>query len=324
VLLPDTEFSQRAQAKTREVEIQNFWNKEEVYKKMQEQQHPNGSFSLHDGPPYANGSLHMGHALNKILKDTINKFKAVTGHKVKYIPGWDCHGLPIELKVLQTLSMEERKQLTPLKLRECAANFALETVQEQRRSFERYGVWGDFEEPYLTLLPKYEAAQLGIFEDMVKGGHIYRGRKPVYWSPSTRTALAEAELEYPEGHTSQSIYVAFRCTGELPEEFAKFDGLEVAIWTTTPWTIPANRAVAVNPDLEYVVARAEWDAEDARPPRHLVVAEGLREDLAELLGAKLTVESSFKGSLLEGLKYEHPVTGVVAPVVIGGDYITTE
>eukprot|EP00931_Biecheleriopsis_adriatica_P031265 TRINITY_DN18359_c0_g2_i1.p1 TRINITY_DN18359_c0_g2~~TRINITY_DN18359_c0_g2_i1.p1 ORF type:complete len:1056 (+),score=244.62 TRINITY_DN18359_c0_g2_i1:50-3217(+) len=324
VLLPTTDFSQRSNAKTREVEIQQFWQKEQVYEKLQAMPNSKGSFTLHDGPPYANGSLHMGHALNKILKDAINKFKAVQGHKVKYIPGWDCHGLPIELKVLQSLKSKERKDLTPLKLRQRAAQFARETVEEQRESFERYGVWGDFEEPYLTLLPKYEEAQLRIFEEMVRGGHIYRGRKPVYWSPSTRTALAEAELEYPEGHISQSLYAAFRCNGSLPSAFSSFEGLEVAVWTTTPWTIPANRAVAVNPALKYAVVRAEWPAEEARSPRHLVIASGLVEDLQELFGASLTVLSEFDGGQLEGLQYEHPITGITCPVVLGGSYITTE
>lgn len=326
VLLPQTEFSQRSNATKREPELQAFWQKEGIYEALQERPAANGTFSLHDGPPYANGALHMGHALNKILKDSINKFKMAQGYKVKFIPGWDCHGLPIELKVLQSLKSKERKDLTPLKLRQVAEKFAKDTVQEQRLAFERFGVWGDFDDPYLTLLPKYEAAQLGIFEDMVRGGQIYRGRKPVYWSPSTRTALAESELEYPEGHTSQSIYVGFRCTGEVPASVTEIvgdaSGLEVAVWTTTPWTIPANRAVAVNPELEYVVARAEMP--DGRT-RRLVVASGLVESLqATLEMASMSVESRFLGVKLEGLRYEHPLTGTVAPVVLGGDYITTE
>lgn len=321
VLLPSTKFSQRANAKKREPELQEFWDSEKIYERLQEMPNLNGSFTLHDGPPYANGSLHMGHALNKILKDIINKFKAATGHKIKYIPGWDCHGLPIELKVLQSLKSKDKKGLTPIKLREQAAKFAQETVKEQRTSFQRYGVWGDFDEPYLTLLPKYEAAQLRIFEEMVRGGHIYRGRKPVYWSPSTRTALAEAELEYPEDHVSPSIYVAFKCI-ELPEDFATFKDLELAVWTTTPWTIPANRAVAVNPDLKYSIVKAEWAESDRT--RHLVVASGLVERLEGLLGATLTVEKECEGGALEGIKYEHPVSGIETPLVIGGDYITTE
>lgn len=334
VLVPKTPFSQRANAKKREPELQDFWRKQQIYERMQEQPAPRGPFVLHDGPPYANGSLHMGHALNKILKDIINKFQAARGHQVKYIPGWDCHGLPIELKVVQSLKSSERKDLTPVKLRSIAGKFARETVEVQRQSFERFGVWGDFDEPYLTLLPQYEAAQLAVFEEMLRGGHIYRGFKPVFWSPSTRTALAEAELEYPDAHTSPSIYVGFKCT-EAPEAFqelAEVAGLEVAIWTTTPWTIPANRAVAVNPELKYVVAHVTWPDKDeesegsneAHAPRRLVVAEGLLEPLEDMFGASLSVEARFKGQALEGLQYEHPLTGAINPVVVGGNYITTD
>lgn len=325
VLLPATSFDQRANSKKREPELQKWWRSERIYEQLLDRPSTKGTFTLHDGPPYANGSLHMGHALNKILKDAINKAKAAQGYKVRFIPGWDCHGLPIELKVLQTLKGKDRLNLTPLKLREKASEFAKATVQEQRKSFERYGVWGDFDEPYMTLLPRYEAAQLGIFEEMVRGGHIYRGRKPVYWSPSTRTALAEAELEYPEGHVSQSIYVGFKCVGEVPAGLKavvpSIEDLEVAIWTTTPWTIPANRAVAVNPVLEYSVVRATM--EDGTQ-RRMVVADGLVARLQDLLGAQLAVETTFLGEHLEGLHYEHPLTGNTNPVVLGGDYITTE
>eukprot|EP00929_Paragymnodinium_shiwhaense_P118610 TRINITY_DN90523_c0_g1_i1.p1 TRINITY_DN90523_c0_g1~~TRINITY_DN90523_c0_g1_i1.p1 ORF type:complete len:1072 (-),score=311.55 TRINITY_DN90523_c0_g1_i1:209-3424(-) len=329
ILLPQTDFSQRGMAKTREPELQAFWRDEKIYEELLNRPAPNGAFTLHDGPPYANGNLHMGHALNKILKDSINKFKVSQGYKVKYIPGWDCHGLPIELKVLQSLKSKERRGLTPIELRKKAASFALETVESQRKAFERYGVWGEFENPYLTLKPEYEAAQLRVFEEMVRGGHIYRGRKPVYWSPSTRTALAEAELEYPAGHISQSIYVGFKCSGEAPAALAEalngatsVDDLEVAVWTTTPWTIPANRAVAVNPELDYAVAKATFA--DGKT-RRLVIAEGLAESLkATLKLESLEIETKFKGGVLEGLVYKHPLTGVEMKVLEGGSYITTE
>lgn len=165
-------------------------------------------------------------------------------YKVNYIPGWDCHGLPIELKVLQSMDQESRKELTPLKLRAKAAKFAKATVKTQMASFKRYGVWASWEKPYLTLDPAYEAAQIEVFGQMALKEYIYRGRKPVHWSPSSRTALAEAELEYPEGHISRSIYASFRVVElsssscALLEEF--FPDLRLAIWTTTPWTIPAN------------------------------------------------------------------------------------
>jgi len=178
VKLPYTSFSQRANAVAREPELQQFWKDERVYEELGAN-NPGDKFILHDGPPYANGDLHIGHALNKILKDVINKYQLLQGRKVKFVPGWDCHGLPIELKVLQSMSSTERQALTPVALRTKAASFAQETVAKQRESFKRWGVWGEWDEPYLTLQPEYEAAQLGVFGQMFLKGHIYRGRKPV-------------------------------------------------------------------------------------------------------------------------------------------------
>ena len=207
VLLPDTSFPQRAGAVKTEPKIQKFWTDTNIYEKLWEK--GGTAFTLHDGPPYANGDLHIGHALNKILKDFINRSRMLRGDKVRYVPGWDCHGLPIELKVLQQINDKNKKikkktgemppPLTPLQLRERAAQFAQETVESQRESFKRYGVWADWDAPYLTLQPQYEAAQLRVFAAMFKRGSIYRGLKPVWYSPSSRTALAEAELEYPDG-----------------------------------------------------------------------------------------------------------------------------
>lgn len=255
IILPETGFSQRANAVVREPEIQEFWKDYGLYNKLSESA-PKERFILHDGPPYANGDLHCGHALNKILKDFINRKQALNGKQVHYIPGWDCHGLPIELKVLQNMKSKERQELTPVTLREKAASFAKETVVQQSASFQRYGIYGDFEHPYLTLQPEFEAAQIRVFGEMFKKGFIFRGRKPVHWSPSSKTALAEAELEYPEGHISKSIYVAFEVTSPadaIKEFHSEADPIKVAIWTTTPWTMPANMAVAVNTDLSYSV-----------------------------------------------------------------------
>jgi len=192
--LPKTGFGMRANSLTREPELQKLWEENQVFKRVSDNNN-GGSFILHDGPPYANGDLHMGHALNKILKDIINRYKLLQNYKVQYVPGWDCHGLPIELKVLQSLDQEVRKELTPLKLRAKAAKFAKATVKTQMESFKRFGVWADWNNPYLTLDPEYEAAQIEVFGQMALKGYIYRGRKPVHWSPSSRTALAEAELE---------------------------------------------------------------------------------------------------------------------------------
>ena len=318
VNLPQTGFNMRANAVKREPELQQFWAENKIYEQLS-QNNPKEPFILHDGPPYANGSLHMGHALNKVLKDIINKYKLLQGHKTDYIPGWDCHGLPIELKVLQKMKSSERRELTPLKLRQRAKKFAIEAQQEQCESFKRYGIWGNWENPYLTLTPEYEAAQIAVFGEMALKGHIYRGLKPVHWSPSSRTALAEAELEYPEGHTSPSIYVAFPVSG-LPDGAKELEeylpNLSVAIWTTTPWTIPGNLAVAINGDLEYAVAEGAG--------KNLIIAKDLVESLAATLETELTIKTTFKGSVLEGITYTHPLYDRESKVVIGGDYITTE
>lgn len=321
--MPKTDFDMRANAVKREPEIQKFWAENQIYERLS-QNNPGDLFILHDGPPYANGSLHIGHALNKILKDIINRYQLLQGRKVRYVPGWDCHGLPIELKVLQDMKPEERKNLTPLELRHKARDFALKTVDQQRQSFKRYGVWGDWEHPYLTLKPEYEAAQIGVFGQMVLKGYIYRGLKPVHWSPSSKTALAEAELEYPEGHTSRSLYAAFpvtRLAESVKSALAEFlPHLGVAIWTTTPWTIPANLAVAVNPDLTYAVV----EVENLGSLQYLIVAADMVEGLSATLGAKLTVKKTVKGSELEHSTYRHPLFDRESPVVIGGDYITTD
>ena len=326
VNLPQTKFDMRANAVKREPEIQAFWAEQEIYQRLS-QNNPGELFILHDGPPYANGTLHIGHALNKILKDIINRYQILQGRKVRYVPGWDCHGLPIELKVLQNMKAGEREQLTPLTLRHKARDFALQTVEQQKISFQRYGVWGDWEHPYLTLKPEYEAAQIGVFGKMFLEGYIYRGHKPVHWSPSSKTALAEAELEYPEGHVSRSLFAAFKLltvSEPLRELLTPFlSELGVAIWTTTPWTIPGNLAVAVNPMLNYSVVEV---GESDKPVgfKYLIVAEDLAEQLSVTLGYSLTVRATFKGKDLENCTYKHPLFNRKSPIVIGGDYITTE
>ena len=393
VNLPKTKFDMRANAGKREPDIQKFWEENKIYDRLSEN-NPGELFILHDGPPYANGSLHIGHALNKILKDIINRYQLLRGRKVRYVPGWDCHGLPIELKVLQNMKAAERQNLTPLQLRQKAKEFALNAVNEQRDSFKRYGVWGDWEHPYLTLTPEYEAAQIGVFGQMVLKGYIYRGLKPVHWSPSSKTALAEAELEYPEGHTSRSIYAAFPVTS-LSEAskltLSEFiPSLGVAIWTTTPWTILGNLAVALNPELNYAVVEVEphpptpspqagrgseepsmqssqagrgseepsmqssqagrgseepsmqssqagRGSEELSSPslltergtegvrfKYLIVAADLVEHLSATLETPLSVKATVKGKDLEHSTYRHPLYDRESPIVIGGDYVTTE
>jgi len=331
VLLPKTTFEMRANAAKREPEIQQFWQAHQFYEKLAAN-NPGEPFVLHDGPPYANGSLHIGHALNKILKDIINKYQILQGRKVRYIPGWDCHGLPIELKVLQNMDAEARAKLTPIKLRYKAKAFALKTIDEQRESFQRYGVWGDWDTPYMTLQPEYEAAQIGVFGQMYLKGYIYRGLKSVHWSPTSQTALAEAELEYPEGHQSPSIYAAFpmvKAADAAASALAPYlPELGVAIWTTTPWTIPANMAVAVNGELTYAVV----EVASGKPFKYLLIAKDLQARLSQVLDSDLTVKAEIKGADLEGSEYRHPLQdqlptdkrGDTSPVIIGGDYITTE
>ncbi|MFM7405905.1 MAG: isoleucine--tRNA ligase, partial [Cuspidothrix sp.] len=346
-----TNFDMRANAIKREPEIQKFWEENNIYSQLSEN-NPGELFILHDGPPYANGQLHIGHALNKILKDIINRYHLLQGRKIRYVPGWDCHGLPIELKVLQNMKQAERQNLTPLQLRQKAKQFALDTVDEQRNSFKRYGIWGDWENPYLTLKPEYEAAQIGVFGEMFLKGYIYRGLKPVHWSPSSKTALAEAELEYPEGHVSRSIYAAFpvvKVAEKLKSVLEPFlPDLGVAVWTTTPWTIPGNLAVAVNGALNYAVVEVEPHPltpspqarrgdEDVTSPslqaervtegvrcKYLIVAAELVERLTATLNVELTVKATFAGQDLEHSTYRHPLFNRESSVVVGGDYITTE
>ncbi|KAK2645945.1 hypothetical protein Ddye_021140 [Dipteronia dyeriana] len=341
--LPKTTFGMRANALVKEPEIQKLWDDQQVFKRVSDK-NDGGNFVLHDGPPYANGNLHMGHALNKILKDIINRYKLLQNYKVHYVPGWDCHGLPIELKVLQSLDQNAKKDLTPSKLRAKAAKFAKATVKDQMASFKRYGVWADWDNPYLTLDPEYEAAQIEVFGEMALQGYIYRGKKPVHWSPSSRTALAEAELEYPEGHVSRSIYAVFRMLSAPPatdgslNEF--FPNLSLAIWTTTPWTVPANAAVAVNSKLQYAVVEVqplEGDSIGSENKKRrmgnvlkelkklfIIVASDLVPKLEAKWGTKLLVKKTLLGSDLENCRYVHPIDNRECPVVIGGDYITTE
>ncbi|KAL3159350.1 hypothetical protein ABBQ32_011301 [Trebouxia sp. C0010 RCD-2024] len=327
VNLPQTSFNMRANSVQREPQIQKFWQDNKVYESCL-QGETKETYVLHDGPPYANGDLHIGHALNKVLKDFILKYELLQGKRARYVPGWDCHGLPIELKVLQAMTDEQRRDLNTIKLRRKARDFALKAVNQQRQGFKRYGIWGDWDDPYLTLNPAYEAAQLKVFAKMVLNGHIYRGRKPVHWSPSSQTALAESELEYPEGHVSPSIYVALPIeqTGDqVPPELQKtcLDAA-LAIWTTTPWTMPANAAVAVNEKLLYSIVQAEGEVASSWNNKRLVVAHDLIDRLSEKLGLPLTALASLTGAQLAGCQYRHPLFERTSPVVIGGDYITTE
>ncbi|KAF2255020.1 isoleucyl-tRNA synthetase-like protein [Trematosphaeria pertusa] len=284
---------------------------------------PPETFTLHDGPPYANGPLHIGHALNKITKDIICRFQVGQGRKVSYIPGWDCHGLPIEIKALQA-QKKDHADTDPVSVREAARELAARTVEEQKRGFKEWAVMGDWNSAYKTMEKEFEIRQLEVFKKMFEKGLIYRQNKPVYWSPSSRTALAEAELEYDENHRSLAAFVRFPV--EVSEELrngalSKVSGpLNIVIWTTTPWTLPANKAVAVHKDMEYCVVR---DSEKGGEMT-LVAASRLAE-YQKVLERELTIVlSGLRGADLAGnLQYENPfqkANGLQS--VIHADFVT--
>ncbi len=312
LLMPETAFPMRGNLGQKEPEIQKRWDETHLYEKLLERNHGLPEYVLHDGPPYANGSIHVGHALNKSLKDFVLRYKTMTGHYVRYIPGWDTHGLPIE-NALSKDRKVDRKSMSVAQFRKLCEAYALEQVAIQKRQFRRLGILGEWDRPYLTLDKDFEAAQLRLFGRMVEKGLIYKGQKPVYWSPSSESALAEAEIEYYD-IASPSIFVAMPIVagkGVLPKS------AELLIWTTTPWTIPANLAIAVGPDIEYVLVKTETG-------RLFVVAKNRLEAVAaELQFAKADVVKSFLGAELEGVQYKHPLYERTSPVILG-DHVTTE
>src|ERR1051326_5366000 len=243
--LPQTAFPMKANLPQREPEMLARWEQGKLYEKIMAARREGTLFVLHDGPPFANGDVHIGTALNKILKYVVVKYKTMQGFRAPYVPGWDCHGQPIEYNLTKELGREVEK-LSQAELRKRCRAYAEKYVDIQRQQFKRLGVLGDWEHPYLTMSPSYEAEVIGALADMVGDGFIYRGKKPVYWCATCRTALAEAEVEYAD-HVSPSVYVKFPVKGR-DKEFA-------VIWTTTPWTLPANLAIAVKPDFAYVRAR---------------------------------------------------------------------
>ncbi|CAO2657603.1 Nn.00g037290.m01.CDS01 [Neocucurbitaria sp. VM-36] len=289
----------------------------------QEMRQPTETFTLHDGPPYANGPLHIGHALNKITKDIICRFQVGQGKKASYIPGWDCHGLPIEIKALQA-QKKDAAETDPVSVREAARELATRTVEEQKRGFKEWAVMGDWAGAYMTMEREFEIRQLEVFKRMFEKGLIYRQNKPVYWSPSSRTALAEAELEYDEGHKSLAAFVRFpvHVSDELKSGAIKSvqGEINVVIWTTTPWTLPANKAIAVHRDMEYCVVRDHEEAGELT----LVAASRVAE-YEKILERKLEVVlSGLRGADLAGqLKYENPFQKAdgLQPV-IHADFVT--
>ncbi|MGM0840814.1 MAG: isoleucine--tRNA ligase [Bacillota bacterium] len=310
LLMPKTEFPMRGNLPKREPDTQKKWEDMNIYQKVQERTSDRPLFVLHDGPPYANGNIHMGHALNKILKDFIVRYKSMSGFHAPYVPGWDTHGLPIEQAL--TNKGVKRKEMTIAEFRKLCEEYAYEQVDNQRTQFKQLGVRGDWDNPYITLKPEYEAQQIKVFGDMAKKGYIYKGKKPVYWSPSSESALAEAEIEYQDKR-SPSIYVGFAVTegkGVLEE------GTQLVIWTTTPWTIPANLGIAVHEDLSYVVVNVKESS--------YVVAEDLLEEVAKNLEWEdYSVSKKLKGAELEHMVAKHPLYDRDSLVVLG-DHVTTD
>ncbi len=306
--LPKTDFPMKANLPEREKEILNFWKDNAIYEKMQTRDRSK-TYILHDGPPYANGHIHMGHALNKVLKDIIIKYKTMKGYYAPFVPGWDCHGLPIELQVDKNLG-QKKASVSVLEKRKLCKEYAEEFVKIQRDEFVRLGVFGDWMRPYLTMDPHYETAIVREFFEFVKRGNVYKGRKPVHWCPSCVTALAEAEVEYNEKE-SPSIYVRFRLTSKDVERvFPELRDLPVylIIWTTTPWTLPANLALAVHPEIRYIGIEKDSSV--------TIFASTLSEERRQKLNLKGKCVLDVKGSELEGLKVEHPFIDRLSTVVL--------
>jgi len=304
--LPKTAFPMKANLTQKEPAILRMWDEIQLYRYVRQQRKGKPKFVLHDGPPYSNGHIHIGTALNKVLKDIVIKYKTMRGYDTPYVPGWDTHGLPIEIRVTEMLG-EEASRITPLELRKKCEEYALKFVDIQRDEFKRLGVRGDWENPYLTLEPEYEARVLSVLKKLVEDGNVYREKKPIYWCPHCKTALAEAEVEYRD-HTSPSIYVKFPMKGE--------DNTYILIWTTTPWTLPANTGIAVHPDEYYVKVRVGDE--------YWILAEKLMTAVLE----KAKVESfevveRWKGAELDGKKALHPFMGRDS-LIFPADYVVMD
>ncbi|MFA5093403.1 MAG: isoleucine--tRNA ligase [Candidatus Omnitrophota bacterium] len=307
--LPQTNFPMKADLPKREPLMLEAWYKQDLYGLIRQKSAPKGKYILHDGPPYANGDIHIGHALNKTLKDIVMKYKTMQGYDTPYVPGWDCHGLPIEHQLLKELKIGKH-QIQQLEFRKKAHDYAMKHVLNQKEQFKRLGILGDWEHPYLTLSHEYEEAIIRSFHDLYKKGYIQRGLKPVNWCFKCETALAEAEVEY-ENHTSPSVFVKFKI--KEGKEFSADSYL--AIWTTTPWTLMANVAVAVNPTLSYSYIKTNKG--------NLIIAD-LRLSMLPQMGIdNHEVLKNFKGTDLEGIAYDHPF-GLRSGKVVLADYVSAE
>ena len=305
LLMMKTDFPMRANLPNKEPEVAAMWEEKNIYQQVLTKNKDRSPFILHDGPPYANGNIHIGHALNKVLKDFVLRYKTMTGYYVPYIPGWDTHGLPIE-NALTKSDKINRKEMSIDEFRNRCAVYAQKQVVVQKEQFKRLGILGEWDKPYVTLEKEYEAYQLEVFAKMVENNLIFKGLKPVYWSPSSESALAEAEIEYHD-KVSSSVYVAFKVSDG---KNVLSSDCELIVWTTTPWTIPANLAISVNPSFEYVIIESN--------ERFFVVAKDLVEEFAkEVELESYQLIKSIPGKDLEYVSYVHPLNGRVCPVILG-------
>jgi len=334
--LPKTEFSMKANLIQKEPQLRKNWAKDDIYGKTRKKRQGADLYILHDGPPYANGDIHMGHVINKVLKDFVVKYKTMAGFDAPYVPGWDCHGLPIEAKVTDELG-DRALQMDKLEIRKRCHKYASKYIKIQSKQFQQLGIFGDFDNPYLTFKPQYEAGILEVFAELVDKGLVYKQLKPIHWSVGCQTALAEAELEYKD-ISSPSIFVNFPVAEESIPKLIE-SGLVAAddannskicfmIWTTTPWTLAANLAVAVHPRLEYTTISYETNGENFIS---IIVTERIAAtvETAGLKKGQYAVgEKTVKGSELEGLRYQHPFiegnpTEKDAYMIICAEYVTT-
>ncbi|HXV18694.1 MAG TPA: class I tRNA ligase family protein, partial [Candidatus Omnitrophota bacterium] len=320
--LPATDFPMKADLPAREPKLLEKWHAEDLYGQIRKTRKGCKKFILHDGPPYANGDIHLGHALNKSLKDILVKYKTMRGFDSPYVPGWDCHGLPVEHQLMKELKITKH-EIDPLNFRKKAAAYAMKYVDIQRAQFKRLGVFGDWERPYLTLNPPFEAAVIDAFGKLVEKGYIFHSLKPVHWCTSCETALAEAELEYDENYVSPSIYILFNVDrSELAKKHIDVPGAEkvsFAVWTTTPWTLLANVAVALNPDFNYLFVRTKAHGV-------VIVIEDLYEPLMKVISPDAPegeVLLKKRGSELEGLSAAHPFLARSSAIVTA-EYVSHE
>ncbi|MBR3899127.1 MAG: isoleucine--tRNA ligase, partial [Elusimicrobiaceae bacterium] len=319
VLLPKTDFPMRAGLTQKEPKMLEFWQKMDLYKAILKKNEAGKHFVLHDGPPYANGKIHIGHALDKTIKDIILKSRALMGYYTPYIPGWDCHGLPIEQALMKELQIDKKHITDVPAFRKKAREFAAKFIDLQRQGFKRLGVQAEWDNPYLTMDKRYEGITIGVFLDLIEKGYVYKGQKTITWCSHCETALADAETEYHDV-SSSSIYLRFKLVNPSEEVFGALDfskPVSLGVWTTTPWIIPSNMAAAVNKEEDYAVLQ------DNKTGEYYVVADKLAEEFLQNTQLDAKKVTAVRGENLVGLKYYHPLTQKQNPV-IWTDFVTMD